>query len=142
MINAHIIFVSLPCLTCLFCFQQSSPLQQTSSGLRLASPCSAGLPELTDQFSELRLTMDRNKFSKRPPSTYLCHLCFQKGHFIKDCPQVDISRIYFNQYNAQILLYKPWRPKGFYAPPDKICAGAKAFPRMSGRQSVHILFPE
>ena len=23
------------------------------------------------------------------PSSYLCHLCFRKGHFIKDCPQVS-----------------------------------------------------
>ena len=23
-----------------------------------------------------------------PPADYLCHLCFQKGHYIKDCPQV------------------------------------------------------
>lgn len=27
------------------------------------------------------------RMAKKPPSTYLCHLCFQKGHFIKDCPQ-------------------------------------------------------
>lgn len=28
-----------------------------------------------------------NRYLKRPPNTYLCHLCFQKGHYIKDCPQ-------------------------------------------------------
>ncbi|KAJ8313217.1 hypothetical protein KUTeg_009229, partial [Tegillarca granosa] len=42
--------------------------------------------DLADQFSDLSLSIDR-KPSKRPPSTYLCHLCFTKGHYIKDCPQ-------------------------------------------------------
>jgi len=33
--------------------------------------------------------MRRQRLSNRmPPVDYLCHLCFQKGHFIKDCPQV------------------------------------------------------
>ncbi|CAG9767373.1 unnamed protein product [Ceutorhynchus assimilis] len=40
--------------------------------------------EITDQLAELSLDT-RNL--KRPPTTYLCHLCFQKGHYIKDCPQ-------------------------------------------------------
>ncbi|XP_052815180.1 zinc finger CCHC domain-containing protein 24-like [Mya arenaria] len=44
-----------------------------------------GMAELADQFSDLCLSMP--KPSKRPPSTYLCHLCFTKGHYIKDCPQ-------------------------------------------------------
>lgn len=29
-----------------------------------------------------------NKKTRRPPDGYLCHLCFCKGHYIKDCPQV------------------------------------------------------
>ncbi|XP_030758563.1 zinc finger CCHC domain-containing protein 24-like [Sitophilus oryzae] len=40
--------------------------------------------DLTEQLAELAL--DRKPI-KRPPSSYLCHLCFQKGHYIKDCPQ-------------------------------------------------------
>ncbi|KAG8227673.1 hypothetical protein J437_LFUL006984 [Ladona fulva] len=40
--------------------------------------------ELAEHFGELAL---ERKSSKRPPSTYLCHLCFKKGHYIKDCPQ-------------------------------------------------------
>ncbi|XP_046860077.1 zinc finger CCHC domain-containing protein 24-like [Xenia sp. Carnegie-2017] len=28
-----------------------------------------------------------NKKTRRPPDGYLCHLCFCKGHYIKDCPQ-------------------------------------------------------
>uniref|UniRef100_A0A182N3M0 CCHC-type domain-containing protein n=1 Tax=Anopheles dirus TaxID=7168 RepID=A0A182N3M0_9DIPT len=27
------------------------------------------------------------KCSKLPPANYLCHLCFKKGHYIRDCPQ-------------------------------------------------------
>uniref|UniRef100_A0A182QM01 CCHC-type domain-containing protein n=1 Tax=Anopheles farauti TaxID=69004 RepID=A0A182QM01_9DIPT len=27
------------------------------------------------------------KYSKLPPANYLCHLCFKKGHYIRDCPQ-------------------------------------------------------
>ncbi|XP_070545222.1 zinc finger CCHC domain-containing protein 24-like [Ptychodera flava] len=45
--------------------------------------------DITDQFNDLTLgtpLVDR-KTGKRPPPTYLCHLCFQKGHYIKDCPQ-------------------------------------------------------
>ncbi|XP_020285393.1 zinc finger CCHC domain-containing protein 24-like [Pseudomyrmex gracilis] len=33
------------------------------------------------------LTLGDKKPIKRPPSNYLCHLCFKKGHYIKDCPQ-------------------------------------------------------
>ncbi|CAL1292831.1 unnamed protein product [Larinioides sclopetarius] len=41
--------------------------------------------ELTDLFNDL--SFDCNKPTKRPPPSYLCHLCFKKGHYIKDCPQ-------------------------------------------------------
>jgi len=38
--------------------------------------------------------MRQQRVSKRvPPSDYLCHLCFQKGHFIKDCPQVALELV-------------------------------------------------
>lgn len=46
-----------------------------------------GLSSLTDHFSELSLSSHARKASKRPPPNYLCHLCFNKGHYIKDCPQ-------------------------------------------------------
>ncbi|KAK0080770.1 hypothetical protein PV325_013342 [Microctonus aethiopoides] len=41
--------------------------------------------DLAEHFTELGL-LDK-KPTKRPPATYLCHLCFKKGHYIKDCPQ-------------------------------------------------------
>lgn len=47
-----------------------------------------GLSSLTEHFSDLTLTSETRKPSKWPPPNYLCHLCFNKGHYIKDCPQV------------------------------------------------------
>ncbi|XP_065158657.1 zinc finger CCHC domain-containing protein 24-like isoform X2 [Atheta coriaria] len=46
---------------------------------------STDINELADQFTEL--TIGENRRLKRPPASYLCHLCFQKGHYIKDCPK-------------------------------------------------------
>ncbi|XP_060884500.1 zinc finger CCHC domain-containing protein 24-like [Labrus mixtus] len=46
-----------------------------------------GLSSLADHFSDLSLSPEARKPSKRPPPNYLCHLCFNKGHYIKDCPQ-------------------------------------------------------
>lgn len=48
-----------------------------------------GLSSLADHFSDLSLSPETRKPSKRPPPNYLCHLCFNKGHYIKDCPQVS-----------------------------------------------------
>ncbi|KAK6301392.1 hypothetical protein J4Q44_G00274450 [Coregonus suidteri] len=47
-----------------------------------------GLSSPTDPFSDLSLSSEPRKPSKRPPPNYLCHLCFNKGHYIKDCPQL------------------------------------------------------
>ncbi|XP_077506142.1 zinc finger CCHC domain-containing protein 24-like [Amblyomma americanum] len=46
----------------------------------------APFPDLADQFSELSLGADP-RAARKPPPNYLCHLCFCKGHYIKDCPQ-------------------------------------------------------
>lgn len=49
------------------------------------------IADLENQFLDLSLhpNFDNRKIiNKKPPNSYLCHLCFQKGHFIKDCPQV------------------------------------------------------
>ncbi|GLV35101.1 hypothetical protein CBL_09583 [Carabus blaptoides fortunei] len=43
------------------------------------------LNELTEQLDGLSI-FDR-KSMKTPPDNYLCHLCFQKGHYIKHCPK-------------------------------------------------------
>jgi len=53
--------------------------------------------------------MRQQRLSKRiPPSDYLCHLCFQKGHFIKDCPQVSLKSVRASVYtviSSRIVLY-------------------------------------
>ncbi|XP_060246688.1 zinc finger CCHC domain-containing protein 24 isoform X2 [Meriones unguiculatus] len=69
----------------------------SSSVYRNASPYGSlnniadGLSSLTEHFSDLTLTSEARKPSKRPPPNYLCHLCFNKGHYIKDCPQSLLS---------------------------------------------------
>ncbi|XP_063131559.1 zinc finger CCHC domain-containing protein 24 isoform X1 [Rattus norvegicus] len=69
------------------------PQTLSSSVYRNASPYGSlnniadGLSSLTEHFSDLTLTSEARKPSKRPPPNYLCHLCFNKGHYIKDCPQ-------------------------------------------------------
>ncbi|CAE1269266.1 Zinc finger CCHC domain-containing protein 24 [Acanthosepion pharaonis] len=57
----------------------TNPLSQVTSATYESTA------ELCDHLNELSI-MDR-KTSKRPPNHYLCHLCFSKGHYIKDCPQ-------------------------------------------------------
>ncbi|KAK2179336.1 hypothetical protein NP493_496g01016 [Ridgeia piscesae] len=42
--------------------------------------------DLSLHFSELSLAGDRKR-SKRPPTWYMCHLCFKPDHFIEDCPK-------------------------------------------------------
>lgn len=74
--------------------QPLSPQALSSSVYKGASPYGSlnniadGLSSLTEHFSDLTLTSESRKPSKRPPPNYLCHLCFNKGHYIKDCPQV------------------------------------------------------
>lgn len=52
----------------------------------LTSSHSDSIGDLADHFADLTLSLER-KPTKRPPPAYLCHLCFKKGHYIKDCPQ-------------------------------------------------------
>lgn len=80
LINIQIVFVVVQNP-----FQSSQPLNTTSP---LGS-----LQDLAEHFSDLTLSMER-KPGKRPPSSYLCHLCFNKGHYIKDCPQVRPSFLF------------------------------------------------
>ena len=67
--------------------QLSNSLAQVSLRQQMSSPYGS-INDITDHFNDLSLSMER-KPGKRPPSTYLCHLCFNKGHYIKDCPQVS-----------------------------------------------------
>lgn len=40
------------------------------------------------EFSMTPYQLAQQKKARKPPEGYLCHLCFCKGHYIKDCPQV------------------------------------------------------
>ncbi|XP_033643720.1 uncharacterized protein LOC117303613 isoform X2 [Asterias rubens] len=64
---------------------QMTPLQQTMTKMMTSPYGSIG--DIADQFSDLSLSPIDRKMGRRPPPTYLCHLCFNKGHYIKDCPQ-------------------------------------------------------
>lgn len=53
--------------------------------------------DITNQFADISLGLgllaDHSKTSldsHPPPNNYLCHLCFDKGHFIRDCPQARL----------------------------------------------------
>ncbi|XP_070167164.1 zinc finger CCHC domain-containing protein 24 isoform X3 [Polyergus mexicanus] len=73
----------------------SQPLDQTylhqgslnpSGSIRpMRGSVAENIADLAEHFTDLSLS--DKKQTKRPPSTYLCHLCFKKGHYIKDCPQ-------------------------------------------------------
>ncbi|XP_054364218.1 zinc finger CCHC domain-containing protein 24 isoform X4 [Mirounga angustirostris] len=65
----------------------SSSMYKSASPYGSLNNIADGLSSLTEHFSDLTLTSETRKPSKRPPPNYLCHLCFNKGHYIKDCPQ-------------------------------------------------------
>lgn len=65
----------------------SSSVYKRASPYGSLSNIADGLSSLTERFSDLTLSSEARKPSKRPPPNYLCHLCFNKGHYIKDCPQ-------------------------------------------------------
>ncbi|PKK28468.1 zinc finger, CCHC domain containing 24 [Columba livia] len=69
------------------CEALSSSLYKSASPYGSLNNIVDGLSSLTEHFSDLSLSSEARKPSKRPPPNYLCHLCFNKGHYIKDCPQ-------------------------------------------------------
>ncbi|XP_066943314.1 uncharacterized protein [Macrobrachium rosenbergii] len=52
-----------------------------------SSSLNGSIGELADQLSELTLGLDKKGKGRKLPPNYLCHLCFKKGHHIKECPQ-------------------------------------------------------
>jgi len=85
-----------------------SGAQQLSLGGFELGSCDL-MTDIQNQLHELSLTdsdssqTSRFRIAKKPPSTYLCHLCFQKGHFIKDCPQV--TPLLCDTHNKMSSLY-------------------------------------
>ena len=45
--------------------------------------------ELLICLSDIREQLGMNKNKKVPPIGYLCHLCYNHGHYIKDCTYVS-----------------------------------------------------
>ncbi|CAI5774335.1 finger CCHC domain-containing 24 [Podarcis lilfordi] len=71
----------------------SSSLYKSASPYGSLNNIVDGLSSLTEHFSDISLSSEARKPSKRPPPNYLCHLCFNKGHYIKDCPQVRTTKV-------------------------------------------------
>lgn len=78
----------LPCPNDLSLQALGSSVYKSASPYGSLNNIADGLSSLTEHFSDLTLSSESRKPSKRPPPNYLCHLCFNKGHYIKDCPQV------------------------------------------------------
>lgn len=62
-----------------------SPTSQYLHRGSVAANLNDSIGDLAEHFNDL--TLLERKPTKRPPFAYLCHLCFKKGHYIKDCPQ-------------------------------------------------------
>lgn len=91
--------VPLPVIVVIFLQQAlNNNFYKSSSPYESLNNIVDGLSSLADHFSDLSLSPETRKPSKRPPPNYLCHLCFNKGHYIKDCPQVSQSvMLYISQ---------------------------------------------
>lgn len=45
------------------------------------------------------------KYQKNPvPPDYMCHLCFSKDHFIRDCPQVNVFSFLLDEYSKYVKI--------------------------------------
>ncbi|XP_045425105.1 zinc finger CCHC domain-containing protein 24 isoform X3 [Lemur catta] len=84
----------------------SSSVYKSASPYGSLNNIADGLSSLTEHFSDLTLTSEARKPSKRPPPNYLCHLCFNKGHYIKDCPQAPTLK----GKNAESFVLYVWHP--------------------------------
>uniref|UniRef100_A0AAG5DXF5 CCHC-type domain-containing protein n=1 Tax=Anopheles atroparvus TaxID=41427 RepID=A0AAG5DXF5_ANOAO len=65
-------------------YPQAFGQQQQQHQHQLQLPHSVSPPSVHQQH---HLQSGGLKYSKIPPANYLCHLCFKKGHYIRDCPQ-------------------------------------------------------
>ncbi|KAB7501319.1 Zinc finger CCHC domain-containing protein 24 [Armadillidium nasatum] len=60
--------------------------------MRNTSPGNSGsldesIGDLVDHMNDLSFGLEKKMKNRKLPSNYLCHLCFRKGHHIKECPQ-------------------------------------------------------
>nr|XP_004226858.1 zinc finger CCHC domain-containing protein 24 isoform X1 [Ciona intestinalis] len=75
-----------------FLLPQTDAFHQSSASDSFSSFSSSPPPspfdsigDLVEGFGDLTLGF-QTQTTKLPPANYLCHLCFTKGHYIKDCP--------------------------------------------------------
>lgn len=69
--------------------------QNTFDKSRISPPNSYDSSDMSGSLSPVDFNFDygdpamlqRQRRARKPPEGYLCHLCFCKGHYIKDCPE-------------------------------------------------------
>ena len=54
---------------------------------QVLSSVDSDIKEVRGLMLQLAETRRRRMVSRTPPANYVCHICFQPGHFIQDCPQ-------------------------------------------------------
>lgn len=56
------------------------------SGSEIVNALRSNLDPMNDIIEQIQeLTLDPRKPLRVPPPSYMCHLCFRQGHYIKDC---------------------------------------------------------
>lgn len=56
-------------------------------GIGFSSDLTTGQSQ--NQLRTDQMLLRQQKSGKVPSGDYMCHVCFQKDHFIRDCPQVS-----------------------------------------------------
>ncbi|KAM8877884.1 zinc finger CCHC domain-containing protein 24-like isoform 2-T2 [Synchiropus picturatus] len=102
-------------------FHLSSGMLCTSSEASHRDSCSISSPSwslnnteyslsvLADSFSELSVSLDAYRPSTQLPPNYLCHLCFNKGHYIRDCPQGRPKRRGLTPYQGKVRCFGEYK---------------------------------
>lgn len=86
--NLLLLINALSCMKVTGDIAQNGLLQQQQQQLHT---CGLNAP-MDCNASTIETTGCTKKYQKSPiPPDYMCHLCFSKDHFIRDCPQVNGS---------------------------------------------------
>lgn len=55
-----------------------------------------GMNHLSSALSTSDICSKIHHLQKKVPKDYMCHLCFNKDHFIRDCPLVSVHLLFVN----------------------------------------------